>query len=89
MLVSDWEGDLSDYDLEGINVTIPWLLARLNQHLDSLTLDLSVMEPGIDVREQRIQPDPANGANPVGVTRVNSLTTIWVRVVIKTLRTGM
>ena len=55
---SDWEGDLGDCDFEGINGSIPWSLARLSQHLEPRTLDLSGMGPGIDVCEQRMQPDP-------------------------------
>ena len=34
MPVSDWEGDLCDCDFEGLNVRIPWLLARLSQRLE-------------------------------------------------------
>jgi hypothetical protein len=46
---SDWEGDLGDCDFEGINVSVPWLIARLSQRLEPRTLDLSGMGQGIDV----------------------------------------
>jgi len=48
---SDWEGELGDCDFEGINVSVPWLLAHLSQRLDPRTLDLSGMGPGIDICE--------------------------------------
>ena len=67
---SDWEGELGDCDFEGINVRVPWSLARLSQRLDPRTLDLSGMGPGIDVSEQRMQPDQDNDTNPVGVNGV-------------------
>ena len=31
MPVSDWEGNLGDCKMDGINVTIPWSLVRLSQ----------------------------------------------------------
>jgi hypothetical protein len=37
MPVSDWEGNLGDCELEGINVTIPWSLTCLSQQLDPQT----------------------------------------------------
>ena len=67
---SDWEGELGDCDFEGINVRVPWSLARLSQRLDPRTLDLSGMGPGIDVSEQRMQPDQDDHTNPAGVNGV-------------------
>ena len=67
---SDWEGELGYCDFEGINVRVPWSLARLSQRLDPRTLDLSGMGPGIDVSEQRMQPDQDDDTNPVGVNGV-------------------
>jgi hypothetical protein len=67
---SDWEGELGDCNFEGINVRVPWSLARLSQRLDPRTLDLSGMGPGIDVSEQRMQPDQNDDTNPVGVNGV-------------------
>jgi len=70
---SDVEGDLGDCNFEGIHVSVPWLLARLSQHLEPRTLDLLGMGLGIDVCEQRIQPDPEDDTNPVGVNGVKSV----------------
>jgi hypothetical protein len=70
---SDWEGELGYCDFEGINVRVPWSLARLSQRLDPRTLDLSGMGPGIDVCEQRMEPDPEDDTNTVGVNGVKSL----------------
>jgi len=77
---SDWEGELGDCDFEGINVGVPWSLARLSQHLDPRTLDLSGMGPGIDVCEQRMQPDPEDDTNPVGVNGVKSVKDMSLKV---------
>ena len=38
--------------------------------MDPRTLDLSGMGPGIDVSEQRMQPDQDDDTNPVGVNGV-------------------
>jgi len=73
MPVSDWEGNLGDCEMDGINVTIPWSLARLSQWLDPRTLDLSGMGPGINVCEQRLEPDELNDANPARVNGVKSV----------------
>ena len=83
---SDWEGELGDCDFEGINVRVPWSLARLSQRLDPRTLDLSGMGPGIDVSEQRMQPDQDDDTNPVGVNGVKlvkgmSLKVFWRKLV--------
>jgi hypothetical protein len=77
---SDWEGELGDCDFEGINVRVPWLLARLSQRLDPRTLDLSGMGPGIDVCEQRMQPDQEDDTNPVGVNGVKSVKGMLLKV---------
>jgi len=77
---SDWEGDLGDCDFEGINVSAPWSLTRLSQHLEPGTLDLSGMGPGIDVCEQRMQPDPEDDTNPVGVNGVKSVNGMSLKV---------
>ncbi len=70
---SDWEGELGVFNFERINVRVPLSIARLSQHLDPRTLDLSGMGPGIDVCEQRMQPDPEDDTNPVGVNGVKSV----------------
>ena len=77
---SDWEGDLGDCNFEGINVSVPWSLARLSQCQEPRTLDLLGMGPGIDVCEQRMQPDPEDDTNPVGVNGVNSVNGILLKV---------
>ena len=41
--------------------------------MDPRTLDLLGMGSGIDVCEQRMQPDPEDDTNPVGVNRVKSV----------------
>ena len=86
MPVSDWEGDLCDCNFEGLNVRIPWLLVRLSQRLEPQMLDLSDMGPGINMCEQRMQPDPENDTDPVGgngVKSVNrmSLNVFWNKLV--------
>jgi len=63
MPVSDWEGNLGDCEMDGINVTIPWSLAHLSQQLDPRTLDLSGMGPGIDACEQQLEPNELNVDN--------------------------
>ena len=74
MPVSDWEGNLGDCEMDGINVTIPWsALARMSQRLNHRTLDLSGMGSGIDVCEQQLEPDELNDANPAGVNGVKSV----------------
>ena len=80
MPVSDWEGNLGDYEMDRINVTIPWLLARLSQRMDPRTLDLSGMGPGIDVCEQRLDPDELNDVNPAGVNGVKSVNNMSLKV---------
>ena len=70
---SDREGELGDCNFEGINVRVPWSLARLSQRLDPRTLDLSGMGPGIDVCEQCMQPDPEDDTSPVEVNGVKSV----------------
>jgi hypothetical protein len=70
---SDWKGDQGDCNFEGINVSIPWLITRLSQRLEPRTLDLSGMGQGIDVCEQRMQPDPEDDTNLVGVNGVKSV----------------
>jgi hypothetical protein len=70
---SDWEGERGDCDFEGINVSVPWPLACLSQRLEPRMLDLSGMGPGIDVWEQRMQPDPEDDTNPIGVNVVKSV----------------
>ena len=80
MPVSDWEGDLCDCDFEGLNVRIPWLLARLSQQMDPRTLDLSGLGPGIDVCEQRLDPDELNDVNPAGVNGVKSINNLSLKV---------
>jgi len=62
MPVSDWGGDLGNCDFGGLNVRIPWSLAHLSQ------LDLLGMGPGIDVCEQRMQPDPDTTTLSMGPT---------------------
>jgi hypothetical protein len=57
-----------------------WLLARLSQRLEPRTLDLSGMGPGNDVCEQRMQPDPENYTNPVGVNGVKSVNGMSLKV---------
>ena len=80
------EGELEDCNFEGINVRVPWSLARLSQRLDPRTLDLSGMGPGIDVSEQRMQPHQDDDTNPVGVNGVKlvkgmSLKVFWRKLV--------
>ena len=65
---------------EGINVSVPWSLARLSQRLEPRTLDLSGMGLGIDVCEQRVQPDPEDDTNPVGVNGVKSVNGMLLKV---------
>ena len=77
---SDWEGELEDCDFEGINVSVPWSLARLSQRLDPKTLDLSGMGPGIDVCEQHMEPDPEDDTNPVGVNGLKSVKDMSLKV---------
>jgi len=77
---SDWEGELGDCNFEGINVSVPWSLACLSQRLEPRMLDLSGMGPGIDVCEQRMQPDPEDDTNPVGVNGVKSVNGMLLKV---------
>jgi len=77
---SDWEGELEDCDFEGINVRVPWSLARLSQRLDPRTLDLSGMGPGIDVYEQRMEPDSEDDTNPVGGNGLKSVKDMSLKV---------
>ena len=77
---SDWEGDLGDCDFKGINVSVPWSLARLSQHLEPRKLDLSGMGPGIDVCEHRMQPDPEDDTNCVVVNGVKSVNAMLLKV---------
>jgi len=77
---SDWEGELGDCDFEGISVRVPWSLECLSQRLDPRTLDLSGTGPGIDVCEQRMQPDPEDETNPVGVNGVKSVKDMSLKV---------
>ena len=40
---SDWEGELGDCNFEGINVRVPWSLARLSQRLErDITLNITI-----------------------------------------------
>ena len=80
MPVNDWEGNLGDCKMVGINVTIPWLLARLSQRLDPRTLDLLGMGPEIDVCEQRLDPNELNDVNPAGVNGVKSVNNMSFKV---------
>jgi len=80
MPVSDWEGNLGDCKMDGINVTIPWSLARLSQRLDPQTLDLSDMGPGIDVCEQQLDPNELNDVNRARVNGVKSLNNMSLKV---------
>ena len=80
MQVSDWEGDFDDCDFKGVNVKIPWSLARLSQRLEPRMLDLSGMGPGIDVCEQCMQPDPENDPDPVGVNGVKLVNSMLLKV---------
>jgi len=61
-------------------VKIPWSLARLSQRLEPRMLDLSGMGPGINVCEQRMQPDPENDTDPVGVNGVKSVNSMSLKV---------
>ncbi len=78
--VSDWEGNLGDCEMEGIDAQIPWSLYFLSQRLDPRTLDLSGMGPGIDVCEQQLEPDELNDANPAGVNGVKSVNNMSLKV---------
>ena len=48
--------------------------------MDPRTLDLSGMGPGIDVLEQRLQPDQDDDTNPVGVNGVKLVKEISLKV---------
>jgi len=76
---SDWEGELGDCNFEGIK-SIPWSLAHLSQRLEPRTLDQLGMGPGIDVCEQRMQPDPEDDTNPLGVNGVKSVNGMSLKV---------
>ena len=80
MPVSDWVGNIGNYEMEGINVTIPWLLGRLSQRSDPQTLDLLGMGPGIDVCEHRLELNEFNDTNPVGVNGVKSMNNMSLKV---------
>ena len=74
------EGELGDCNFEGINVSVPWSLAHLSQRLEPRMLDLSGMGPGIDVCEQRMQPDSEKDTNPIGVNGVRSVSGMSLKV---------
>ena len=78
--VSDWEGNLGDCEMEGIDAQIPWSFKCLSQRLDPRTLDLLGMGPGIDVCEQQLEPDELNDANPAGVNGVKSVNNMSLKV---------
>ena len=59
---------------------MPWSLARLSQCLDPRTLDLSGMGPGIDICEQRKEPDPDDDTDPVGVNGLKSVKDMSLKV---------
>jgi hypothetical protein len=59
---------------------VPWSLARLSQCLDPRTLDLSGMGPGIDICEQRKEPDPDDDTDPVGVNGLKSVKDMSLKV---------
>ena len=61
-------------------MTIPSSLVRLSQQLYTRTLDLSGMGLGIDVCEQRLEPDEFNDANLVGVNGVESINNMPLKV---------
>ncbi len=77
---SDWDEELGYCDFEGIDVSVPWSIARLSQRLEPRTLDLSGMGPGIDVCEQGMQPDPECNTNPVGVNGIKSVNGMSLKV---------
>jgi len=80
MPVSDWEEDLCDCVLEGLNVRISWSFTRFSQRLEPRMLDLSGMGPGINVCEHRMQPDPENDTDPVGGSGVKSVNRMLLKV---------
>ncbi len=77
---SDWDGELGECDFEGIDVSVPWSIARLSQRLEPRTLDPSGMGPGSDVCEQPMQPDTECNTDTVGVNGVKSVNGMSLKV---------